>query len=58
VEKVGMFDSIEKGLFAEVKRPKDGGKGFEGLLRKGPGYFNPFESALERGLGLAQGRSS
>jgi len=58
VEKVGMFDSIEKGLFAEVKRPKDGGKGFEGLVRKGPGYFNPFETALERELGLAEGRSS
>jgi beta-lysine 5,6-aminomutase alpha subunit len=52
-----MFDSIEKGLFAEVKRPKDGGKGFEGLVRKGPGYFNPFETALERELGLSQGRS-
>jgi beta-lysine 5,6-aminomutase alpha subunit len=52
VEKVGMFDAIEKGLFAEVKRPKDGGKGFEGLVRKGPGYYNPFESGLKRELGL------
>ena len=52
VEKVGMFDAIEKGLFAEVKRPKDGGKGFEGLVRKGPAYYNPFESGLKRELGL------
>jgi beta-lysine 5,6-aminomutase alpha subunit len=52
VQKVGMFDSIEQGLFAEVKRPKDGGKGFEGLFKKGPAYYNPFESALKRELGL------
>jgi len=59
VQKVGMFDAIEQGLFAEVKRPKDGGKGFEGIFRKGPAYYNPFESALERELGLAgQGRVS
>ncbi|OHD21663.1 MAG: D-lysine 5,6-aminomutase subunit alpha [Spirochaetes bacterium GWB1_59_5] len=54
VEKTGMFDSIEKGLFAEVKRPKDGGKGFEGLVKKGPAYYNPFESGLKRELGLAR----
>jgi beta-lysine 5,6-aminomutase alpha subunit len=54
VEQTGMFDSIEKGLFAEVKRPKDGGKGFEGLVKKGPAYYNPFESGLKRELGLAR----
>jgi beta-lysine 5,6-aminomutase alpha subunit len=53
VEAIGMFDSIERGLFAEVKRPKDGGKGFEGLIKKGPGYFNPFEDYLARELGLS-----
>jgi beta-lysine 5,6-aminomutase alpha subunit len=52
VEKTGLFDAIEQGLFAEVKRPKDGGKGFEGLIRKGPAYFNPFEDHLKRELGL------
>jgi beta-lysine 5,6-aminomutase alpha subunit len=54
VEKVGMFDSIEQGLFAEMKRPKDGGKGFEGLVKKGPAYYNPFESALKSELGLSR----
>ncbi len=49
---IGMFDSIERGLFAEVKRPKDGGKGFEGLIKKGPSYFNPFEDRLQAELGL------
>ncbi|MDX9957846.1 MAG: lysine 5,6-aminomutase subunit alpha [Spirochaetia bacterium] len=52
VERTGLFDAIEQGLFAEVKRPKDGGKGFEGLINKGPAYFNPFEDHLKRELGL------
>jgi beta-lysine 5,6-aminomutase alpha subunit len=57
VEKTGLFDAIEQGLFADVKRPKDGGKGFEGLIKKGPAYFNPFEDHLKRELGLErQGR--
>lgn len=52
VEKKGMFNAIEEGLFAEVKRPKDGGKGFEGLIKKGPSYYNPFEDAFKKELGL------
>jgi len=52
VEKTGMFEAIAGGLFADVKRPKDGGKGFEGLVKKGPAYYNPFETALKRELGL------
>ncbi|GAB1432858.1 D-lysine 5,6-aminomutase subunit alpha [Spirochaetota bacterium] len=54
VEKTGMFNAIEQGLFADVKRPKDGGKGFDGLIKKGPSYFNPFETALKKELGLAR----
>ena len=49
-----MFDAIEQGLFAEMKRPKDGGKGFEGLVKKGPAYYNPFEKALKRELGIVR----
>lgn len=52
VEKTGLMDAIAQGLFAEVKRPKDGGKGLEGLLAKSPDYFNPVESLLEEELGI------
>ncbi len=53
----GLLEAIEKGLFAEVKRPKDGGKGLDGLVKKGPEYWNPVEDALKAGLGLpARGR--
>ncbi len=48
----GLMDAIEKGDFADVKRPRDGGKGLDGLQPKGPDYWNPFEAALERELGL------
>ncbi|HAP44464.1 MAG: D-lysine 5,6-aminomutase subunit alpha [Spirochaetes bacterium GWD1_61_31] len=56
VDKTGLFEAIAAGMFAEVKRPKDGGKGLEGLIKKGPHYFNPFEKQLaaELGLGGAQ----
>ena len=40
----------EKGIFADVKRPRDGGKGLEGVVTKDSVYFNPFiELMLEGG---------
>ncbi len=42
IEEEGLFSTIEKGKFAGVKRPKDGGKGLEGVVQKGEAYFNPF----------------
>ncbi len=54
VEKAGIFDAIAKGLFAEVKRPKDGGKGLDGVMEKAPGYWNPVEDHLRRKLKSAR----
>ncbi|MBQ1229253.1 MAG: lysine 5,6-aminomutase subunit alpha [Firmicutes bacterium] len=42
VEKEGLFNTIEKGIFGGVKRPFDGGHGLEGVCTKGENYFNPF----------------
>jgi beta-lysine 5,6-aminomutase alpha subunit len=50
----GLFDAIAKGEFADVKRPKDGGKGLEGIVKKGPRYWNPFEDHLIKTLGLGK----
>jgi beta-lysine 5,6-aminomutase alpha subunit len=47
------MESIEKAMFADISRSRTGGKGFEGIVEKGEGYFNPVESILERSLGLA-----
>ncbi|KAF0127615.1 MAG: beta-lysine 5 6-aminomutase [Elusimicrobia bacterium] len=54
VEKAGIFDAIERGMFAEVKRPKDGGKGFDGVFEKAPGYWNPAEDYLRRRLKITR----
>ena len=40
--KEGLFTALEKGIFADVKRPKNGGKGLDGVTLKADGYFNPF----------------
>nr|WP_320132204.1 lysine 5,6-aminomutase subunit alpha [uncultured Holophaga sp.] len=52
VQGTGLMEAIEQGLFADIKRRRDMGKGLEGLVRKGPGYWNPFEGHLEGELGV------
>jgi len=42
IEDLGLFTTIEKGIFADIKRPKDGGKGLAGVVVKSAEYFNPF----------------
>lgn len=38
----GLFKALEKGIFADIKRPFDGGKGLAGVFEKGEHYYNPF----------------
>ena len=40
--KEGLFSALEKGIFADIKRPFDGGKGLAGVFEKGENYYNPF----------------
>jgi len=54
VDKIGLMPAIEQGQFADIKRPRDMGKGLDGLVVKGPEYYNPFEAYLMRELGLKQ----
>jgi beta-lysine 5,6-aminomutase alpha subunit len=42
LDKEGLFTALEKGIFANVKRPKNGGKGLSGVAEKGANYINPF----------------
>ncbi|MBK5254131.1 MAG: lysine 5,6-aminomutase subunit alpha [Peptostreptococcaceae bacterium] len=42
IEEEGLFSTIEKGKFAGIKRPYEGGKGLEGVCLKDEQYFNPF----------------
>ncbi|MDR1006385.1 MAG: lysine 5,6-aminomutase subunit alpha [Bacteroidales bacterium] len=38
----GLFSALEKGIFADIKRPRNGGKGLDGVFEKGEHYYNPF----------------
>ncbi len=49
IEKEGLFNALQKGIFANVKRPKDGGKGLEGVFKKGKEYVNPFMELMKVG---------
>ncbi len=42
LDKEGLFTALEKGIFADVKRPRNGGKGLDGVTPKGQNYMNPF----------------
>lgn len=42
IEKEGLFNTLEQGKFAGVKRAIDGGKGLDGVAMKDEKYFNPF----------------
>ena len=52
IEEVDLFDAVEKKMFAEISRPKNGGKGLEGVKEKEQDYWNPMESFLENELGI------
>jgi len=56
IEKEGLFKTIEKGIFAGIKRPIDGGKGLDGVIHKDKEYFNPFLDymSIELNLGGAK----
>ena len=42
----GLLNAIADGTFGITKRPPDGGKGLDGVVAHGPGYWNPATEAL------------
>ena len=42
INALGLFNALEKGVFADIKRGKQNGKGLAGVSRKSEGYYNPF----------------
>ncbi|MFX0005112.1 MAG: lysine 5,6-aminomutase subunit alpha [Promethearchaeota archaeon] len=50
IEKQGLFKTIEKGIFANIKRPMDGGKGLDGVFEKDEEYFNPLLNLMKNEL--------
>ena len=47
ITKEGLFTALEKGIFGDVKRPKNGGKGLQGVTMKGENYLNPFVELMK-----------
>jgi beta-lysine 5,6-aminomutase alpha subunit len=50
VADIGMFAAIEAGMFADTVRPRDGGKGLDGVVRRAGDYVNPISDELSRRL--------
>ncbi|MDR0971674.1 MAG: lysine 5,6-aminomutase subunit alpha [Bacteroidales bacterium] len=48
IDKESLFDALEKGIFAEIKRPKNGGKGLDGVFEKKENYYNPFIEIMKK----------
>lgn len=42
IQKDGLFTTLELGKFGDVKRPRNGGKGLDGVFIKDNEYQNPF----------------
>ena len=40
--------TLEKGVFADIRRPLDGGKGLDGVTVKSDRYFNPFIEEMRK----------
>jgi beta-lysine 5,6-aminomutase alpha subunit len=52
VAEIGMFEAIETGMFADTVRTREGGKGLDGVVDRGPGYANPIGDLLSARLGV------
>ena len=45
VGRKGLFEALAAGVFADTRRPRDRGRGFDGVVRRHPAYANPFMEA-------------
>jgi beta-lysine 5,6-aminomutase alpha subunit len=45
----GLLEAIGDGTFGLMRRPADGGKGLDGVVRRADGYVNPAVDLLEEG---------
>lgn len=48
VNEYGLFEALQRGIFADIKRPITGGKGLAGVSQKGAGYYNPFINLMKK----------
>ncbi|MEG0500202.1 MAG: lysine 5,6-aminomutase subunit alpha, partial [Rikenellaceae bacterium] len=48
LNELGLFEALQRGIFADIKRPINGGKGLAGVSQKGAGYYNPFINLMKK----------
>ena len=49
IDKEGLFNALEKGIFADIKRPNQMvAKVLAGVVEKGSNYFNPYIEILHK----------
>lgn len=48
IETEGLFNALEKGTFANIKRGRSAGKGLNGVIEKSSTYYNPFISLMTK----------
>ncbi len=46
MDDLGLFKGLEAGLFANIKRSPEGGRGLDGVIERNAQYYNPFYEAL------------
>jgi beta-lysine 5,6-aminomutase alpha subunit len=46
IERIGMTAAIGRGMFADIARQPDGGKGLDGVIERSPAYYNPFPELM------------
>ena len=54
IEELGIEETLASGMFANVRRLPDGGKGLAGVVEKAPNYYNPFSELLSKELQLKE----
>lgn len=50
IERKSLFKALEQGVFANISRGQNDGKGLDGVVRKAPGYINPFIEIMLEGV--------
>jgi beta-lysine 5,6-aminomutase alpha subunit len=46
IDRLGLFNGLEAGLFGDIKRSPEGGRGLDGVITCNETYFNPFYEEL------------
>jgi beta-lysine 5,6-aminomutase alpha subunit len=56
ISRDGLLNAIADGTFGVTRRPADGGRGLDGVIRRDGGYWNPAIEFLEAGPAADQER--